>query len=42
MDFDADKTVSYWLEGAAYDLGVAEAMLRAENTLMPCLWAILR
>jgi len=31
MDFDADKTVSYWLEGAAYDLGVAEAMLRAEK-----------
>ena len=31
MDFDADKTVSYWLEGAAYDLGVAEAMLSAEK-----------
>jgi HEPN domain-containing protein len=31
MDFDADKTVSYWLESSEYDLGVAEAMLKAEK-----------
>ena len=27
--FDIDKTVSYWLESAKYDLGVANAMLKA-------------
>lgn len=26
MKFDAKKTVQYWLEGAEYDLSVAEAM----------------
>jgi len=26
MDFDVEKTVQYWLEGAEYDFGVAEAM----------------
>jgi HEPN domain-containing protein len=31
MNFDADKTVSYWIEGAEYDLSVAEAMLKAEK-----------
>lgn len=24
--FDVDKTINYWLEGADYDIGVAEAM----------------
>jgi len=28
MKFDVKKTVSYWLEGAEYDLGVAGAMLK--------------
>ncbi len=27
--FDIKKTVSYWLEGAKYDLGVANAMLKS-------------
>lgn len=26
MDFDVDKTVQYWLEGAVYDISVADAM----------------
>lgn len=29
--FDVDKTVSYWLESAKYDLGVANAMLKARK-----------
>lgn len=24
--FDVEKTINYWLEGADYDIGVAEAM----------------
>jgi HEPN domain-containing protein len=31
MDFEIDKTVTYWLEGAEYDLGVAEAMFQTEK-----------
>ena len=31
MEFDVKKTISYWLEGAKYDLGVAEAMLKARK-----------
>ncbi len=26
MEFDVQKTINYWLQGAEYDLGVAEAM----------------
>jgi len=26
-----DKTVSYWLEGAKYDLGIANAMLKSKK-----------
>ncbi len=26
LKFDIEKTVNYWLEGAEYDMGVAEAM----------------
>lgn len=29
MEFDVEKTVSYWLEGAEYDKDVADAMLQA-------------
>jgi len=29
--FDVDKTVSYWMSGAKYDLGVANAMLRSRK-----------
>jgi HEPN domain-containing protein len=29
--FDIKKTVSYWLEGAKYDLGVANAMLKSKK-----------
>jgi len=29
--FDINKTVSYWLEGAKYDLGVANAMLKGKK-----------
>jgi len=29
--FDIKKTVSYWLEGAKYDLGVANAMLKTKK-----------
>jgi HEPN domain-containing protein len=29
MDFDIEKTVAYWLEGAEYDIGVADAMFQA-------------
>jgi HEPN domain-containing protein len=29
--FDIMKTVSYWLEGAKYDLGVANAMLKSKK-----------
>ncbi len=29
--FDIEKTVSYWLEGAKYDLGVANAMFRTKK-----------
>lgn len=28
MEFDVEKTVSYWLEGAEYDFGVADAMFQ--------------
>jgi HEPN domain-containing protein len=31
IEFDVEKTVTYWMDGAAYDLGVAEAMLLAEK-----------
>ncbi len=31
MEFDVEKTVAYWLEGAEYDLGVAEAMYQTEK-----------
>ena len=26
MNFDTEKTINYWLEGAEYDMSVAEAM----------------
>jgi len=26
LEFDVDKTVQYWSEGAEYDTGVADAM----------------
>jgi len=29
--FDIEKTVSYWLEGAKYDLSVANAMFRTKK-----------
>ena len=29
--FDIEKTVSCWLEGAKYDLGVANAMLKSKK-----------
>jgi len=29
--FDVEKTVSYWLEGAKYDMGVANAMFRSKK-----------
>jgi HEPN domain-containing protein len=29
--FDTKKTVSYWLESAKYDLGVANAMLKSKK-----------
>jgi hypothetical protein len=29
--FDTEKTVSYWLEGAEYDLGVANAMFKSKK-----------
>jgi len=29
--FDVDKTVSYWLSGAKYDIGVANALLRSRK-----------
>ena len=29
--FEVDKTVSYWFEGATYDLGVAQAKLKAKK-----------
>jgi hypothetical protein len=29
--FDIAKTVSYWLESAKYDLGVANAMFKARK-----------
>ncbi len=29
--FDIEKTVSYWLEGAKYDMGVANAMFRSKK-----------
>ncbi|MBI5184374.1 MAG: HEPN domain-containing protein [Nitrospinae bacterium] len=28
LDFDVEKTVQYWAEGAEYDMGVADAMLQ--------------
>lgn len=31
MEFDVEKTVLYWLEGAEYDLDVADAMFRTEK-----------
>jgi HEPN domain-containing protein len=31
MEFDVEKTISYWLEGAEYDMSVAEAMLEKEK-----------
>ena len=29
IKFDIEKTIAYWRDGAEYDLGVAEAMLKA-------------
>ncbi len=29
--FDSKKTISYWLEGAKYDLGVAGALLKSKK-----------
>jgi len=29
--FDIERTVSYWLEGAQYDLGAANAMLKSKK-----------
>lgn len=40
LEFDVDKTVQYWTEGAEYDMGVADAMYKLANTLMLCLWGI--
>ena len=31
VSFDINKTVSYWVEGATYDLGAASAMLKAKK-----------
>jgi len=31
MKFDVERTVSYWLEGAQYDLGVANAMFKGKK-----------
>ena len=31
FSFDVKKTVYYWIEGAEYDLGVANAMLKARK-----------
>ncbi|MBU1262293.1 HEPN domain-containing protein [bacterium] len=31
MEFDIEKTVAYWLDGAEYDLGVADAMYQTEK-----------
>jgi len=31
LTFDVKKTVSYWVESAEYDLGVANAMLKARK-----------
>jgi len=31
MKFDVERTVSYWLEGAQYDLGVADAMFKGKK-----------
>jgi HEPN domain-containing protein len=31
ITFDFDKTISYWLEGSKYDLGVAKAMFKAKK-----------
>ena len=31
MDFDADKTVVYWIEGAEYDLGTAGNLLEKKR-----------
>jgi HEPN domain-containing protein len=28
LEFDVDKTVQYWSEGAEYDMGVADAMFQ--------------
>ena len=34
MEFDINKTVSYWFNGAKYDLSVATAMLKSKK--YPC------
>jgi HEPN domain-containing protein len=31
MEFDVEKTVSYWLESAEYDVGVAESLFRSRK-----------
>ena len=31
MEFDINKTVSYWFNGAKYDLSVANAMLKSKK-----------
>ncbi len=28
MDFDVEKTVTYWVEGAQYDIGVAKSLFQ--------------
>jgi hypothetical protein len=31
VEFDIEKTVIYWLEGAEYDMGVADAMFKTKK-----------
>lgn len=31
LKFDVNKTVQYWLEGAEYDMGVADAMFKTRK-----------
>jgi len=31
LEFDVEKTVQYWFEGAEYDMGVADAMFKTKK-----------
>jgi len=42
IEFDVDKTVQYWSEGAEYDMVWLMQCIKRANIRMLCLWDICR